>query len=136
LCAFCVFVSNTTWLHFILTKHGDWYNRLLDRMIQASAVGAAFWGLTLTLLIMIESKSIVVNLKRIRYFRFVVEYFAESLFTCVFLLISCVAIEPLSKRIWPEMLTSVWAAFVVWSLLSSMRSYLVLTQILYRASEQ
>ncbi len=105
-------------------------------MIQASAVGAAFWGLTLTLLIMIESKPIVVNLKRVRYFRFVVEYFAESLFACVFLLISSVAIEPLSKKASPELLTSIWMAFVVWVLFSSLRSYRVLTHILYRASEQ
>lgn len=131
-----MFLSNAVWLHFSLTEHGEWYNRLLDRVIQATAVGAAFWGLTLTLLIMLESKPVILSLKKERYLSFVVKYFAESLFACVFLLISSVAIEPLSKKASPELLTSIWMALVTWSLFSSLRSYLVLTQILYRSSEE
>jgi len=62
------FLANSFWIHFALMDHAEWGNRLLDRVIQATAVGVAFWGIAITLLIMLETKPIVVELKKINYF--------------------------------------------------------------------
>ena len=96
--ALLCFLLNLFWFHFALMDHGDWSNRLLDRIIQATAVGVAFVGTAITLLISLESKAIIVRLKKIAYFRIVVQYFAESLFASVALLLVSILLEPLSRR--------------------------------------
>lgn len=116
--------------------HADWGNRLLDRIIQATAVGVAFWGIAITLLIGLESKPIIVRLKRIDYFRFVVQYFAESLFACLGLLFVSVLLEPLSKKASGEFASSVWLSLGVWALFATVRTYVIWTKIISRSAQE
>jgi hypothetical protein len=126
------FFANIAWLKFVLTDHSEWGNRLLDRVILASSVGVAFWGIAITLLIGMESKPIVENLKRLRYFGIVVRYFSESLFATLLLLLMSVLLEPLSKEGQAVLLSSVWVGLGAWTLMATVRAYLVLTKMLSR----
>jgi len=126
------FLANIGWFRFALLDHTDWANRLLDRVIQASSVGFAFWGIAITLLIGMESKPVVVTLRKIGYLGFIVRYFSEALFATFFLLVGSALLEPLSKRLWPMGLSSAWLAIAVWALLTTLRSFVTLTNILAR----
>ena len=126
------FWANIAWLKFVLTDHLEWGNRLLDRVIQASSVGVAFWGIAITLLIGMESKPIVENLKKLRYFGIIVRYFSESLFATFLLLLMSVFLEPLSRGGQAVLLSSVWVGFGAWTLMATIRAYLVLTKMLSR----
>jgi hypothetical protein len=129
------FFVNFAWLHFALLDHADWGNRLLDRIIQATAVGVAFWGIAITLLIGLESKPIIIELKRIDYFRMVVQYFAESLFACLALLFVSVLLEPLSRKLSGELVSSIWLALGVWALFATIRTYVIWTRIISRSAQ-
>jgi hypothetical protein len=126
---------NSLWLHFVIIDH-EWGNRLLDRVIQATAVGVAFWGIAITLLIGLESKPVVIRLKRLGYFVLVVRYFAESLFACVALLFLSVVLEPLSKLGSVELLSSTWFSLGAWSVVTTVRTYVVWTKIIYRSAQE
>jgi hypothetical protein len=130
--ALLCFVGNAVWIHFILLDHAEWSNRLLDRVIQATSVSAAFWGVTITLLIGMESQAIISTIKRLGYFRLIVRYLSESLFASFLLLLLSVLLEPLCKRLSPVILTSLWLAFGAWALLTALRTYSVLTKLLAR----
>jgi hypothetical protein len=70
-----------------LVAHPDWGNRLLDRVIQSASVGVAFWGIAITLFIGMESKTIVVTLRKLGYFGVVVRYvfakrYLQHFFSC------------------------------------------------------
>ena len=133
--ALLCFLANSFWLHFALMDHAEWGNRLLDRVIQATAVGVAFWGIAITLLIALETKPIVVQLKKIDYFRLVVQYFAESLFACLGLLIVSVVLEPLSRKVSSEFVSSVWLSIGVWAFVATVRTYVVWTKIISRSAQ-
>jgi hypothetical protein len=109
---------------------------MLDRVIQASVVVTAFWGIAITLLMGIDAKPVISRLKRIGYYRFVVQYFEESLFASLFLLLVTIVLEPLSRKVSPIALTSVWLGAGVWALLTAVRTYAVLGSLLTRASEE
>jgi hypothetical protein len=70
---------NSAWIGFVLTNHLDWGNRFLDRVIQATSVGVAFWGIATTLFIGMESKPVVGMLRRLGYFGIAIRYFSETL---------------------------------------------------------
>jgi hypothetical protein len=116
--------------------HAEWGNRLLDRVIQATAVGVAFWGIAITLLIGLESKPVVIRLKKVGYFVLVVRYFAESLFACVALLFLSVVLEPLSKLGYTELLSSIWFSLGAWSVITTLRTYVVWTKIISRSAQE
>jgi hypothetical protein len=136
LAAVLCFLANSLWVHFALMDHAEWGNRLLDRVIPATAVGVAFWGIAITLLIGLESKSVVVQLKRIGYFRLIVQYFGESLFACLALLFLSVVLEPLSKRVSSEFVSSVWLSLGVWAFFATVRTYIVWTNIILRSAQE
>jgi hypothetical protein len=129
------FFANLLWLGLSVTE-AEWGNRLLDRVIQASVVLAAFWGIAITLLMGMDSKPVIGHLKRLRYYRTLVHYFEESLFASLFLLLVTILIEPLSKKISPTGLSSVWIGAGVWALLTAVRTYAVLGGLLVHASEE
>lgn len=126
------FLVNFGWLHFIVADHPDWGNRLLDRVIQAASVGVAFWGIAITLLVGMESKPIISDLKRIGYLRLMVQYFSEALFVTFLLLVISVFLEPLSKEFSGLALTSLWLAAGAWALFATLRSYVALAKTLSR----
>jgi hypothetical protein len=115
--------------------NADWGNRLLDRVIQASAMGAAFWGVAITLLIGMDAKPVVIRLKAVGYYKVVVRYFGECLFATFVLLLLSILLEPLSSRLSPELLTGFWLGAAMWTIAATVRSYVVLANILVRASE-
>jgi hypothetical protein len=125
-------IGNTVVLRFALLDHPDWGNRLLDRVIQAASVGVAFWGIAITLFIGMESKPIVETLRQLGYFGLIVRYFSEALIATFLLLSLSVLLEPLSKQLPPIELSSLWLAFGVWSLATTVRTYVLLTKILTR----
>jgi hypothetical protein len=125
-------IGNTVVFRFALLDHPDWGNRLLDRVIQAASVGVAFWGIAITLFIGMESKPIVGNLKKLGYFGLIVRYFSEALIATFLFLTLSVLLEPLSKRFLPIVLSSLWLAFGVWALATTIRTYVLLTKILTR----
>ena len=126
------FLANSVWLRFVLTDQQDWTNRLIDRVIQATSVGVAFWGIAVTLFIGMESKPIVITLKKLGYFSLVVRYFCESLYATFLLLLLSVLLEPLSRHLWPMGWSSMWVALGVWCLLTTARTFLTLTRVLFR----
>jgi hypothetical protein len=126
------FLVNNFWFRFTLLDHPDWGNRLLDRVIQATSVGVAFWGIAITLFIGMESRPLIENLKRLGYFRVVVRYFCEALFATFLLLSLSVLLEPLTRQLSPMMLSSVWIALGVWALVTTFRTYTVFSKILAR----
>lgn len=126
------FLGNAVWLRFALVEHGEWSNRLLDRVIQATSVGAAFWGIAITLLIGMESQPIICTIKKLGYFRVLVRYLSEALFASFLLLLLSVLLEPLCKKISPTILTSVWLGLGMWALLTALRTYSALTKLLSR----
>ena len=129
-----VFFSHLWWFRFSLLE-ASWGNRLLDRVIQASAMGAAFWGVAITLLIGMDAKPVVIRLKSVGYYKIVVRYFGESLFATFVLLLLSLSLEPLSSRISPQLLTGFWLGAAGWAITATVRSYVVLANILVRASE-
>jgi hypothetical protein len=129
-----VFCSQFWWMRLALLN-ADWGNRLLDRVIQASAMGAAFWGVAITLLIGMDAKPVVIRLKAVGYYKVVVRYFGECLFATFVLLLLSILLEPLSSRLSPELLTGFWLGAAMWTIAATVRSYVVLANILVRASE-
>ena len=126
------FLGNTFWFRFALLDHPEWANRLLDRVIQAASVGVAFWGIAITLFIGMESKPIVETLRKLGYFGMVVRYFCEALFATFLLLALSVLLEPLSAQLSAVTLSSAWIALGIWALLTTLRTYVMLTKILIR----
>jgi len=129
------FAFDALWLHITILDV-EWGNRLLDRVIQASAVGAAFWGVAITLLIGMDTKRVVGSLKRLGYYRDVVRYFGESLFACFGFLLLSVLLEPSSKMLSPVFLSALWAGACVWAVASTARTYYILTALLMRAADE
>jgi hypothetical protein len=129
-----VFFSQLWWLKFSLLE-ASWGNRLLDRVVQASAMGAAFWGVAITLLIGMDAKPIVTRLKAVGYYRIVVRYFGECLFATFMLLLFSVLLEPFSNRISSQLLTGFWLGAAIWTIAATVRSYVVLANILVRSAE-
>lgn len=126
------FFTNAFWLRFALLDHPEWGNRLLDRVIQATSVGVAFWGIAITLLIGMESKPILQTLKKVGYFRVVVNYFSEALLATLLLLSLSVLLEPLSRKFSPVVVSSLWIAIGAWSLVTTFRTYATLRKVLVR----
>jgi hypothetical protein len=126
------FFANVVWLRFDLMAHAEWSNRLIDRVIQATSVSAAFWGVAITLLIGMQFQPILITIKRLGYFRLLVRYLSETLFASVWLLLLSVLFEPLSKRFSPIILSSLWLGLGIWALLTALRSYSALIKLLAR----
>ncbi len=126
------FLGNIFWFRFALLDHPEWGNRLLDRVIQAASVGVAFWGIAITLFIGMESKPIVETLRKLGYFSLVVRNLFEALFATFLLLSLSVLLEPLSRRLSAVTLSSVWIALGVWALMTTLRTYVMLSKILAR----
>jgi hypothetical protein len=124
-----------SWEFKFVFLDASWGNRLLDRVIQASAMGAAFWGVAITLLIAMDAKVVVVRLKTVGYYKIVVRYFGECLFATFALLLLSMLIEPLSDRVPPALLSALWFGAAVWVVLATVRSYVVLTNLLLRGAE-
>jgi len=131
-----LFLVNFAWFHLSIFDHADLGNRLLDRVIQASSVGVAFWGVAITLLIGMETKPVIVTLKKLGYFAYVVQYFSESLFACFSLLLVSVLLEPLSKQLSSLVCSSIWLGVGAWTLLATLRTYIVLAKILNRTAQE
>jgi hypothetical protein len=129
-----VFVSQVSWVKFALLE-ASWGNRLLDRVIQASAVGTAFWGVAITLLIGMDAKPVVARLKAVGYYKVVVRYFGECLLATFALLLLSILMEPLSNRVSPELLSGFWLGTAIWAVAATVRSYVVLANLLLRATE-
>ncbi|HET8922082.1 MAG TPA: hypothetical protein VFN26_03695 [Candidatus Acidoferrum sp.] len=129
------FLANLTWVG--RSVYGaEWGNRLLDRVVQVSAVGVAFWGIAITLLMGMDTKPVIGHLRRLDYYRTVIYYFEESLFASLSLLVTTALLEPLSRRFSPVAMTSVWLGAGVWALLTAVRTYAVLGSLLARASAE
>ncbi|HXA78702.1 MAG TPA: hypothetical protein VNV41_16325 [Candidatus Acidoferrales bacterium] len=128
------FFMQLWWLKFSLLD-ASWGNRLLDRVIQASAMGTAFWGVAITLLIGMDAKPVVIRLKAVGYYKIVVRYFGECLFATFVLLLLSILLEPLSSRVSPVLLTGFWLGAATWAIATTVRSYVVLANILVRAAE-
>ena len=107
---------------------------MLDRVIQASAVGVAFWGIAITLLIGMDAKSVIQRLRKVGYYNLVVKYFGESLFACFSLLTFSVLLEPLIRKFGLGILSSVWIGVGVWTVATTLRTYFVLTDLLLRTA--
>jgi hypothetical protein len=129
-----LFLANLMWLELSVSD-AEWGNRMLDRVIQASVVFVAFWGIAITLLMGIDTKPIIGRLKRLGYYRTVVRYFEESLFASLFLLLVTILLEPLCKKLSPVAISAVWVGAGVWALLTTVRTYAVLGSLLAHASE-
>lgn len=126
------FVANTWWFRFALLDHGDWANRLLDRTIQATSVGVAFWGVAITLFLGMDAKPVLLRLKELGYFKFIVRYFSEALFAALTLLLISVLFEPLWQITSRVALSSTWVAIGFWALTTTVRSFSILTKMLVR----
>lgn len=124
-----LFLANMIWLGFSVSE-ADWGNRMLDRVIQASVVCVAFWGVAITLLMGMDTKPVITRLRRLGYYRTVVHYFEESLFASLVLLLATILLEPLSKRVSPVVVSGVWVGAGVWALLTTVRTYAVLGSLL------
>jgi hypothetical protein len=129
-----VFTGEIAWLRVLLFQ-SDWSDRLLDHVIQVSAVGAAFWGVAITLLIGMDSKRIVGRLRRTGYYRLVVQYFGESLFATFSLMLLSVLVEPLAQWAPPVLLSGLWLGSGVWAITTTVRTYAILTNLLMRAGD-
>jgi hypothetical protein len=130
-----MFLGEAAWLR-ILIFQATWTERLLDHVIQISAVGAAFWGVAITLLIGMDAKRVVGRLRRTGYYRLVVRYFGESLFASFALMLLSVLITPLSPRLSPLLLSGLWLGTAVWAIATAIRTYVVLTNLLISAAEE
>jgi len=130
-----LFLANVTSLDLSVSD-AEWGNRMLDRVIQASVVFVAFWGIAITLLMGMDAKPVIGRLKRLGYFRTVVHYFEESLFASLVLLLVTILLEPLSKKLSPVAVSSIWVGAGVWALLTTVRTYAVLGSLLVHASEE
>ena len=129
-----LFLVNLVWVG-LSTSNAEWGNRLLDRVIQASAVGVAFWGIAITLLMGMDAKPVIGHLKRLGHYRIVVHYFEESLFSSLSLLFITILLEPLSKKVSPVAMSSFWLGSGAWALLATARTYAVLGRLLSHSSE-
>lgn len=129
-----MFVSEFWGVKFALLDAG-WGNRLLDRVIQASAMGTAFWGIAITLLIGLDTKPVVTRLKTVGYYKIVVRYFGECLFATFVLLLLSILMEPLTSHVSPFLLSASWFGAAVWAVAATVRSYVVLANLLTRAAE-
>ncbi len=128
-------LGNSLLFKFVVLD-ADWGNRLLDRVIQVSSVGAAFWGVAITLLIGMENRPVVVRLRKLGYYKVVVRYFGESLFASFVLLFLSVLLEPLTKLFSASALSGLWMGAGAWAIASTFRTYSVLTNLLIRTAEE
>jgi peptidoglycan biosynthesis protein MviN/MurJ (putative lipid II flippase) len=128
-----VFLGDVICFRFLILQ-ADWGSRLLDRVIQATSIGAAFWGIAITLLIGMDAKPIVIRLKRVGYYRVVIRYFGESLISCFALLLLSIVMEPLDK-LSPSVLSGLWLGAAAWAAATTLRTYLVLAHLLMRVAE-
>ena len=131
-CGMMFFAVDSLWLRIGILD-SDWGGRLIDRVIQASVTGVAFWGVAITLLLGMDSKRIVVRLKRANYFILMVRYFSESLFACLLTVILSVILEPLLKH---ADLTGIWLATCLWALLAVARTFVILSSLLIRSASE
>jgi hypothetical protein len=134
-CGGIVFLGETALFRISLFQ-AEWSNRLLDRVIQASAVGAAFWGIAITLLIGMDAKRVVGRLRRVGYYKLVVDYFGESLFAAFALMLISILIEPLSHHVSEVLLSGCWLGIAVWATATATRTYFTLTAILKSVVEE
>lgn len=129
------FGAEAFWLRTLLFR-ADWSNRLLDRVIQASVVGVAFWGIAITLLIGMDAKSLIVRLKRVGYYKLLVSYLGESLFACFVILLLSVVLEPLNGVIKPIILSSLWFGAGAWAAATTFRTFIILIRLLSQAADE
>jgi len=127
-------ITNQIWLR-ISVIDAEWGNRMLDRVIQASVVCVAFWGIAITLLLGMDTKPIIGRLKRLNYYRTIVHYFEESLFASLSLLFMTILLEPASKKLSAVAVSAVWIGVGIWALLTAVRTYAVLGGLLVHSSE-
>lgn len=119
-----------------LVIEGEVGQRLVDRVVQASSVGVAFWGIALTLLIGMEAKRIVQRLKKVHYYSLVVAYFTHALFASLVLLVASVSIEVVMGLLDPQLVSSIWLGLSLLALISVGRAYVVLAKILARMADE
>ena len=130
-----MFVSEFCEVKFALLN-APWGNRLLDRVIQASAIGTAFWSVAITLLIALDSKPVVIRLKSGGYYKIVVRNLGECVLVMFVLLLLSIVMEPLSNQFSPVLLSACWFGAAVWAVAAAVRSYVVLADVLLRVAEQ
>ncbi|MGD0921112.1 MAG: hypothetical protein ABSA70_05020 [Terriglobia bacterium] len=115
--------------------------KILDSVVQLSAIGLGFWSASATLLLAIEQKSIVRRLKKGPHFRVLVGYiFAAITWLAILLAFTLVAVffgEPIRtayaiRRIFPAM----WLYFLLAALLVTIRAYYILSKVLRIAASE
>lgn|GEM_PF-2631977 len=84
---------------YLRLLNSPWKDDFLNKIISVCAIFVAYLVTAVTILPVIEEKSIIQRLKRWGYFQYIVSYLKDAIWSSAFVLVLCLAVTPFPKSL-------------------------------------
>jgi choline-glycine betaine transporter len=84
---------------YLRLLNASWRDDFLNKIISVCAIFVAYLVTVVTILPVIEEKSIIQRLKRWGYFQYIVSYLRDAIWSSAILLVLCLAVSPFPKSL-------------------------------------